>query len=554
MEFQQRLSPFARRVRFVRAWRGLAVGAVFGAGGAAVLAALDYANVRYTEWWEMGALFGVAALVGAIVGAALPVKKDALAKSIDRRAGLRDRLETAMAGGDTSMEEAQQEDATAKFGEVKPSQVFPFRRSRWQAGALAGAVAASAIFLLGNSPILLNSQAKAAAEQNKVDAAKVERVLRETYEEAVSKRELAPDERKLVNEAIRLKKELDKGRINREDALQKANELIDKADKLTRESAKEELKSLDTAEKALEKAQQSELEKAGLQNADPNLMKLSPQELDAAKAMNKAKQEAAKKALDQANAQIAALQQKLQKPNLSEAERKKLEKELEEARKAAEQAGLDLKKAQAEGESLKLSEEAMKVLEKMQNSPLFKELQALAAKMKASSQQGAKSGRSPMTKAEREAAMKKLEEFLAKLKDDKEMEAYLKALIEAMKKGAGQCDGTGFCMGMGPGKPGPGSAMHGGAFSNTEFVYKLPKGVKGAGKATPTMVMGSQRLVGEETFVEIKAPTTVGTRSSIPYMKALPSYKQKAEEAMRDDKIPKEHEKRVKAYFEGLGK
>ncbi|CAN5429799.1 hypothetical protein BH11ARM2_BH11ARM2_08790 [soil metagenome] len=109
-------------------------------------------------------------------------------------------------------------------------------------------------------------------------------------------------------------------------------------------------------------------------------------------------------------------------------------------------------------------------------------------------------------------------------------------------------------LGLGPGKPGPGNASHGGAFSNTEFVYKLPKGVKGEGKATPTMIMGAPRPVGEETYVEIKAPTTVGTRSSIPYMKALPSYKHKAEEAMRDDKIPKEHEKRVKAYFEGLGK
>ena len=54
--------------------------------------------------------------------------------------------------------------------------------------------------------------------------------------------------------------------------------------------------------------------------------------------------------------------------------------------------------------------------------------------------------------------------------------------------------------------------------------------------------------------IEIKAPTTVGNRSSVPYTQVLPSYKKKAESAMNRQEIPKEHQKRVKAYFESLNK
>jgi hypothetical protein len=72
-------------------------------------------------------------------------------------------------------------------------------------------------------------------------------------------------------------------------------------------------------------------------------------------------------------------------------------------------------------------------------------------------------------------------------------------------------------------------------------------------KATPSMITGSQRPTGEQAYVEIKAPSTVGNRSSVPYVRVLPSYRRKAESALNRQQIPKEHEKRVKEYFESLG-
>lgn len=76
----------------------------------------------------------------------------------------------------------------------------------------------------------------------------------------------------------------------------------------------------------------------------------------------------------------------------------------------------------------------------------------------------------------------------------------------------------------------------------------------GAGKTTPTQVHGQRRPEGEETFIEIKAPTTLGTRSSVPYTKVLPKYRTRMESAIEKKEIPKEHEKRVREYFEGLSR
>ncbi len=105
-----------------------------------------------------------------------------------------------------------------------------------------------------------------------------------------------------------------------------------------------------------------------------------------------------------------------------------------------------------------------------------------------------------------------------------------------------------------PGAGGPGPDNDKMLFDSGR-VNKLDKGVKGAGNANATQVLGQVREgPGEDPYVEIKAPTTVGNRSSVPYVRVLPSYRKKAESALDRQQIPKEHEKRVREYFNGLGK
>jgi hypothetical protein len=90
--------------------------------------------------------------------------------------------------------------------------------------------------------------------------------------------------------------------------------------------------------------------------------------------------------------------------------------------------------------------------------------------------------------------------------------------------------------------------------ADTGVINKSEKGNPGQGKTTPSLVLGQRREVGPESYVEIKAPTMVGTRTSVPYNKVLPKYRERAEEALRRDSIPKQHEKRVKEYFESLSR
>ena len=92
-------------------------------------------------------------------------------------------------------------------------------------------------------------------------------------------------------------------------------------------------------------------------------------------------------------------------------------------------------------------------------------------------------------------------------------------------------------------------------FSNTGMIHKSDKPEASQGKTNLTSVTGQRDTTKEgETYIEIKGPTTVGTRSSIAYTRDMLSYKKKAEQAIDRQKIPKEHEKRVKEYFNSLTK
>lgn len=65
-------------------------------------------------------------------------------------------------------------------------------------------------------------------------------------------------------------------------------------------------------------------------------------------------------------------------------------------------------------------------------------------------------------------------------------------------------------------------------------------------------VRGQRQKNGEEWFVEVKAPSAMGDRTSVPYQKVLPKYREAAEKAIDREAIPKQHEQRVKEYFESL--
>ena len=548
------LKPFDRRVRLVRSWRGLAMGATFGAALSAGWAVLDWMNVLYADPAGLAGLVGIGALIGCLVGAFGKVSSAALAQSIDRRAGLEDRLSSAQTGVGVYQDRVSA-DAEEKLQSLRPAQLYPVRFGRWHGGAVAMCVVAASIFLLGNTPLLLSDEAKKAQAELRTEGQKVQRVIKENLEDPREKESLTEAEKRLADEMRRYQRDLEKARMSKEESLQKAAELTKKADDLMKQNAQASLSSLETTQSQLEKAEQDKLNQANLGMVTPSMAKMTDEQRKQALAKNKAEQKELEKQLSDIEKRMAEIQKKLKNPNLSQAERESLEKERKELEAKKQELNKQLKDAKAQEQALELSKDAQAVFQKMMEDPIYKEMQELSKKMQQNAQAAQAGNRPPMTKEERLALQKKLEELAKQLKDPKAMQEYLKALLAAMKAG----NAMGRCAGLAPGLgrfalPGAGAPSQDQWLGDSGHINKFDKGVAGGGTTTPTLVTGVKKEgAPDEAYVEIKAPAQVGNRSSVPYVKVLPSYRRKAESALRHDQIPKEHEKRVREYFEGLG-
>ena len=561
----KQLKGFEKRVRLVRSWRGLAMGACFGAGCSAIWALLDLRSVLYTEWSWMAALTGGSAVVGALVGLFMRVPLNQLAESIDRRAGLADRLTTAneRTGSESAFDNALSSDAEGHLATVKPKRVYPIRFGRWQTGALALGLVAAVIFALGNTPIALSDQAKKDRVDLKKQGEMVQRVAKENFETPEAKQEMTDGEKRLADEMRKLDRDLEKGRMSKEEALQKSNELAQKADELMKSAAKESEASLSQAQTAREALEKDAMKQAGIDNMSPQMSQMS--DSDRQKQMDQAKQDGKKiqAQLDALRRKLEEIKRKLENKNLSAAERKALE----EVKKALENQISKLESEKRENQdlqkALQLSKEAQEVFAKMQQDPLYKELMEIEKKLAANSKSQSSAGRPKLTDEQRAEIKKQLEELAKKLKDAKAMKAYLEALIEAMKKAnqLGRCNGANIGLGNLPlggnsmmqAPAGPGQPTEDIWMGDTGHIHKLDKAEKSRGTTTTDVISGDPRPSdGSTPYVEIRAPSMVGNRTSVPYRDVLPSYEKKAESALSRQQIPKEHQQRVKAYFDSL--
>lgn len=551
------LRSFNRRVRLVRAWKGLAMGACFGSLAAAAWAGLDWANVAYAEWSGLGLVVAAGAAIGAIVGGFLRISPKSLADSIDRRADLEDRLTTSIERGQShsGFDDALHADAESHLQGLKPAKLYPVRVGRWHAAALAAAALASGIFLLGNTAVMLNSQQKKDREAMKEAGQTVQRVLKPVVEDMKTETPSAQEQR-LAEELRKLAREMEKSRLTKEEAMQKSNELEKQAEELTRDKASSTEASLAKAESAMEKLQKDELEKAGL-HMDPSDAKMTQAQRDS-------KSAELQKQMDNLEKQISQLQQQMSQPGKSQNQLQQLSKELQKL--------LEQQKALNQRlQSLKLSKEVQEMLKRMMENPLYKQLQELADKLAQASKDAQQNPGQPpqLTDEQLKEMEKQLEELAKQLKDDKAMEEYLKALMEAMKnmKKAGHCNG--LCLGLGVGltglsgmpthgynpNSGPGGPSRDTYFANVDKVHHSEKPDPSKGTTTLTAIKGDRdETKPGETYVEIKGPTMVGNRSSVAYTRDVLSARKRAEQAIDRQKIPKEHEKRVKAYFDSLTK
>lgn len=428
-ELESRLERFKRRVRWLHVWRGLAYGALAGAGVSLVFALLDYFRVRYFDWQWL--VFPVAAglVVGALLGWFRRVPTSAIADSIDRRASLKNRLGTANEHPAGFGEEVEA-DALAHLADVRPSAVFPVRITKWHAGSLAGLALAGSIFLLGNTPIFLSESERKNREELQQVGKSVERVAKPLLERKPE--ELSPDAKELAKKYEQFSKELEKGRIPKEEAMQKANELAREAEKLSHEQFDESDRSLAKAQKSMEDAA---LEKAAKEMGFDPAELTDSERSDVDRYSQMSEQERAAEGQKLAS-QIADLEAKLR------AGKDENGKDLDSDDANALNSKLEGLKSKAK--ALKLSQKVKDMLERLTSHPEFKEILEMMKDLQKINQQG-KNGELQNPEATEEQIremMKKLEELADKLKDDEELSKFLKDLKEALKK-AGQCSGGG---------------------------------------------------------------------------------------------------------------
>ncbi len=430
--FDADLNRFSRRVRIVRSWKGLAIGACFGSAIAAVWAGLDWANLASAEWAGLGIVAGSGAVLGGLIGLLLRISPKALADSIDRRADLEDRLVTSIerTGSLEGFDEALHADARAHLEGLRPATLYPVRVGRWQAAAIVLAALASTLFLLGNTPVLLSDQQKKDRQEMKQAGQVVEHVLKPAEEHPEIPSQAAED-RKLEEALRRLAKELDKAKLTKEEALQKSNELQKQAQELVKNRANSAEQSLAKAESAFEKMEKAEIEKSGVKNTDPDQLK---QDAEAQQKMDGLQKE-----MQDNQDQMRKLQSDLSKAGPKSELQAKLSKEM-----------LDLLKKQSElnkeMEQLKLSKAVQDMLKRMTENPLYRELlkkmaelqkaEEMQKKLEEAMKDAKENGeQQKLSHEDIEKMQQELEDLAKQLKDDQAMTDYLQKMIDALKAG-----------------------------------------------------------------------------------------------------------------------
>lgn len=542
-ELESRLAGFRRRVRLLQAWRGLARGAMVGGAVALSLAALDYFQVWYSGWLGVAVPILAGGLVGALYGFTRKVSTSALADSIDRRAQLQNRVATAAEEHHEQFAEAQRQDALARLGGLKPAKVYPIRFTRWHTGSLALSLAAAVVVLLGNTPALLSAQERQNREELKEAGRAIERVAKPVLEKPDEESTKAAKE--LAQKYDAFGKDLQRGRMPMEKAMEEANKLAAEAERATKEQAERaELAVAKAQDALLRDAFEDAAREAGMNPAD--FADLSQAEMQALSQLSDAEAAAQESDLSR---QLAEMAQQLREgknekgESMSQAERDALAKQMDALKK-------DL-------QNLQLSKKAREFLNRLMNDPDYKELMKLAQELRKASQAAQQNpDRPPLTKEQIEEMNRKLEELAERLKNDEDLKAFIEQLKQALKECEGQCDSGGMCMSLGGllpmwGPSGPGQDQ---LFRDIGQVPQNEQEEDIQAKADVKVTKGQRQEKGDETYMEIKGPASIGDRSKTPYFKVMPKYRKQAEEALNKEQIPKEHQKRVRDYFDSLNR
>ena len=433
----KKFQPFRRRIRTLLALEGFFSGLAIGSIVGIIWAILDWRGIVYFEWTQFAILMAVCGTIGALIRSMRRVDDLVIARSIDRRAKLKDRLGTSAELGEdeNAFSQLLADDAANHLTTLHPSKLYPVRFKRFHYLALAGIALVAGILFLANSKIFLPKDALAGKEAMQKESKRLEELRKAIFDDATDKKSTNPELAALQKDLMKLQKDYEKARIDPKEAMVRAEELAKKADELAKKSATQELDKLKDSETMLDKMHKDALQKAGLEKADASDIKMSDSDFNQ-------KMEAVQQKSEKTQNQVSALQKKLDdlkaklnKPGMDANAKKDLEKQIQQTQKELEQAQKDAEQAQKDMESMQLSQEARDTLKKIFDDPMWKKIQEAAKKMKQSAEQAAKTGQPKLTKEERQQLQKEMEEFLKKMEDSDFRKAYLQKLLDSLKDG-----------------------------------------------------------------------------------------------------------------------
>lgn len=609
LNWVDRLRPYRRRVRILLMWRYGAMAGVAGALIATLLSLLDWRGVLTVYPWQLGACILAGVLMGALYGLLLRVSDAAVAQLIDRRAGLKDRLQTAMEHTDGAhlFDPPLIEDAQNALQNADPKRILRLQFGKWQK-LFVGAVALT-LFVQFLPQILAIALPERREEQKEIKQAaqEIQEVAKPILEEA--KKPDADELTKRIAQNVELyNKRAREAKMSKQEALLRYNEILDEARKLEQQTQRQLEQAAQKAQTAAEQMQKL-AEKSNQQNQLPpqlqqqmqslqqqlqQQMQSLQQQLQSGKDLQGRPLTAQQRAdLQQQLQRLQGTLQAMQNPNQAnlQAQMNDLQRKIDELQKMLqsgkdangnpltkeqmEQLKKQLESLQQQMRALKLSQEAQEFLRKLMNDPAFKEamehLRKLAEQMQKLNQQQDPQQRK-LTQEEIEQRLqeleRQLEELAKKYNSDEKIRELAQQLLEQVKqmKELSQCQGA--CMGLGMGNCfGLGMGLGaGGAFGTKqkrawdkgEFVGQpemFNQGDKQPELKIPmkdTAVSGQPPLVpGAGDYMDYEAPPTPGG-SSIPLTQALPTYQKKAEQALSQQNVPPAERKRVKRYFESL--
>jgi chemotaxis protein histidine kinase CheA len=476
-----------------------------------------------------------------------PLPDRTVAAGADRRLGLRDRIGSALEfvrdESPTGMEQATILDAVHHLDRLRAGEAFPIRLPRGARGAGLCLAALVLVQALPIPPLLLSRDQREARAELREQAAKIEPLAKQMEQAAAE----ADDQQaqQVARELRKLAQQLNRGKVDKTQALLSMSELQKQLDKLDQRLEPSRPKTAgEAAEKVRQAAQDSMAQKAA----------------DLAR-------EAARQGDQKAAAELQKLAEQARKSQ-DPSELRDLAKQLQQhASKLNASLGLppdlmaELSAALAEGD-LELSQEALQNLtaasqQLAQSDQLSKEeLEQLAEQLKELSQ------------ALEGVDMKELAQLLQEASEclnagecDKAGAALGKAYklckgglgkaklagaCRAASLGLGQCKGgSGFSYGRGG--PAPQEHIPANAPSTQLFAPRVNENpgdlARVRGQIDPRGPM--------MTTTEKGAPVKI-TASRVPYYEVISDYSKTAEEALSREEVPPSYRSSVRAYFNAL--